>query len=128
MIKINGKVIFEGIKKVVVKNLVISDDRLIINGKEIDLDKDQKTFNIEISGDVNQVEVDVCNVMKISGNVGYVETASGDVTCGDVINFVKTVSGSVECGTVRDVDTISGNVKAKSISGNVKTVSGDIKI
>lgn len=66
-------------------------------------------------------------IINIIGNVGYVETASGDVSVKGEVTRVSTVSGDVECGAVSlDVSTVSGDVYCDNVSGNVTTISGDI--
>lgn len=56
---------------------------------------DQKVVNIQIHGNVERLEVDVCHQVSITGNADDVQTQSGDVTCGNVSGSVKTMSGDI---------------------------------
>lgn len=103
----------------------------IINGKiiidSVDVTPDSKVINIQVEGNVSEIKADACDIINVTGNVGRVETVSGDVTCGNVETFVQTTSGDVRCGDVNHfVKTVSGDVQAKTVHGSVNTVSGDI--
>lgn len=97
-------------------NITISNNRIIIDGKEVNTG-DDKTINIEVTGDVQRLEVDSCNKVTVHGNTGLVKTVSGDVECGNVEGGVQTISGNVDCGDIGgSVSTVSGNVKHKKIN------------
>lgn len=85
-------------------NVVIDDETIYV--------ADQKEVNIQIHGNVERLKVSACHQVFVTGDVGDVQTQSGDVTCDNVSGSVKTMSGDVRCGKV---------------GGNVKTMSGDIK-
>lgn len=93
------------------RNVTIINGKVIVDGK--DVTPDAKEVNISVTGNVEKIEVDDCEKITVTGDVGSVITKSGDVSVGG------TISGSVQ--------TISGDVDCKGIiSGGVKTVSGDI--
>ena len=92
-------------------NIIINNNVIKIDGKDV-TPKDTVQINILVEGNINQLNVDSCTYVDIEGDVGIVETVSGDINCGNVSGNVKTVSGDVRCG---------------NIGGNVKTVSGDVK-
>ena len=102
MIKINC-VSYQG------NNISINNGVVIINGKEIK--SDEKIVNIKIEGNIENLTVNACDKLNVSGNVYTLESISGDVNCGDVTGNVRTVSGDVCC---------------KQVNGNVNTISGDI--
>lgn len=110
MIIVNGIKISNG------KNIVMSNGKVFVDGKEVEqLDRYGKTININITIEkdttVENIEVEYGNVV-INGDVnGNVKSVSGDVTCGNVGGNVKTVSGDVDCN---------------NIGGGITTVSGDI--
>jgi hypothetical protein len=108
MIKINGRTVdISGS----VQSLSINNGQIRINGRNIELE-DGKVFNIEITGDVQNIDVDDCESVTVNGNVtGSVKTISGDIRCGNIGESVKT---------------ISGDVRASEIKGSVSTVSGDV--
>lgn len=115
-IKINGRVVsgdlVGGDVCISCGTLDVRNGRVFIDGKEIDIDKDQKVINIEITGDVKSLIVDSCDKVTVGGNVERIGTVSGDVRVGgDVGGSISTVSGDVRCG---------------EIAGSVSTVSGDI--
>lgn len=92
-------------------NVVISNGKIIVNGK--DYTPDDKNITVSITGDLDILDVASCSSIKIIGNVNEVKTVSGDVEIsGSVGGNVKTTSGDVKCG---------------DIGGSVTTVSGDIK-
>lgn len=109
MIRINGNIVGGNISG---RDIIISNNRVIVNGK--DVTPDAKEINITVEGAVDKLEVDACNSLKINGNCGSVKTTSGDVDLtGDITGSVQTTSGDVEAGG--------------SIGGSVSTTSGDIK-
>ena len=104
MIKVNG-VIYSG------NNLTIRNNKILIDGKDVTVDA--KQINISIEGNVEKLEVDSCEKVSITGDVGNVKTLNGDVDIsGDVKGSVQTMSGDVDC---------------RNINGSVSTMSGDVK-
>lgn len=103
-ITINGKT-YQG-KSVSVQNGVV-----YIDGKRADPET-APTINIEVNGNVDVLRVDACERVVVYGTCGSVQTASGDVECGDVKGPVQTVSGDVNC---------------HAVSGSVSTMSGDVR-
>lgn len=105
-IRINGLTITAG------RNISVVGNRVFVDGK--DVTPDAKDIKIEVAGNVEQLEVDACNSVSITGDVGHVVTQSGDVSIeGSVGGSVQTMSGDVDCGG--------------SIAGSVSTMSGDVK-
>lgn len=116
-IKINGRVVsgdLVGGGDVCIScgTLDIRNGKVFVDGKEVQLNKDEKVINIEITGDVKSLIVDSCERVTVGGDVERVGTVSGDVhVAGNIGGSVSTVSGDVRCG---------------DIAGSVSTVSGDI--
>ena len=103
MIVINGK-------SYIGNSVSIKNNKITIDGNVIETE--EKNIKIEIQGDIEELKVDECDSVKVTGNVKNLTTMSGDVTVkGDVSGNVKTMSGDVECGKV---------------GGNISTMSGDI--
>jgi acetyl/propionyl-CoA carboxylase alpha subunit len=103
MIVINGKS-YTG------NSVSIKNNKITIDGSVIETE--EKNIKIEIQGDIEELKVDECDSVKVTGSVKNLTTMSGDVTVkGDVSGNVKTMSGDVECGKV---------------GGNISTMSGDI--
>jgi hypothetical protein len=95
------------------RSITISGNKIIIDGKDVTADhSDSKEISITVNGDIDNLDVDYCKEIAISGNVGKIRSGSGDVTCNDV-------TGNVQTG--------SGDVKTTTITGSVRTGSGDIK-
>lgn len=109
MIKINGNVVSSVISTG--SNISIIGNKVFIDGQEHDVEA--KTINIEVTGNVNSLDVDVAQKVNVSGNAGSVQTVSGSVEVGG------DVDGSVS--------TVSGSVRAGKIGGNVSTVSGSVR-
>lgn len=92
-------------------NVSIQNGKVFIDGQLIHCD--DKIINITVQGDIDRLDVDACNDINVTGNVGEINTKSGDVeVSGSVAGSVKSTSGDIKCG---------------SVSGNVTTKSGDIK-
>jgi hypothetical protein len=105
VIVINGK-------KYTGNNISVTCGRVIIDGKDVSLDENDKVINIQVNGNVEKLSVDACEQVTVTGSAGTVSTLSGDVKCGDVSGSVQTMSGDVKCG---------------NIAGSVTTMSGDVK-
>lgn len=113
-------------KAIVGNNISILNNKVIVDGKEIDLEN-ALTVNIHVEGSVDSITADACHIIDIAGDAGTVNTISGDVQCADVHHSVQTTSGDVKCGDVKGfVKTVSGDVIANTVNGSVTTVSGDI--
>lgn len=103
-ISVNGK-------SYVGNNVTVAGNKVYIDGKLSD-DEDSKEITIIVDGNIDKLDVDVADFIRVNGNVNSVKTISGDVEVyGDCSGNVKTMSGDVEC---------------KSIAGDVETMSGDI--
>lgn len=100
-------------KRIIVSgtNIVISNGKVIVNGKEIELDKDEKHFTLEIHTSVGELTVDNAERITVEGSVNHLKTTNGDVHCHDVQG---------------NVSTVNGDVTANNIKGDVSTVNGDI--
>lgn len=94
-------------------SIVITNGRVILDGKEVTTEESTKIINIVIKGSVDVLEIDNCNYVQVKGNCGSVKTISGDIECdGEVLGDVSSVSGKIEC---------FGDVK-----GSIRSISGDI--
>lgn len=93
-------------------SIVVSNGKVIIDGKN-ETPKDSKEININVNGNIDELKVDVCETIKITGDVNNVKTQSGDVD----------VKGNVN----GNIQTMSGDVKSKNVGGSISTMSGDIK-
>ena len=92
-------------------NIVINGNKIIIDGK--DVTPDSKEIIIMVNANIETLRIDYANNIKVVGNIGSIQTSSGDVNIdGDVTGSIQTSSGDVDCGNV---------------SGNINTSSGDIK-
>jgi hypothetical protein len=111
------------------RSISISGNKIIVDGKDISGDhRDSKAITINITGDLDSLDVDYCDKIEITGNVNKARTGSGDINCANITNGAQTGSGDIECESINgDVQTGSGDVKATTITGSVRTGSGDIK-
>lgn len=93
------------------ESLDITDGKISIGGKKINLGKKVIVKNIEVNGNLQFIASQSGNV-SVTGTVQNVSTMGGDVVCnGDIHGTVSTMSGDVRC---------------LDIGGNVSTMSGDI--
>lgn len=103
----NSSVAING-KTYVGRNINIDGQRVIVDGKQV---TEAAVVDIVINGNVEKID-GACDV-KVTGDVGEIDTSSGDISVtGNVKGNVKTTAGDVEIG---------GNV-----GGSVKTTAGDI--
>ena len=109
-------------------NLTITRDGDIIIDGELKNKSTGPTINIQIKGDINELNVNKGHI-NVEGNVNRIKTVSGDVDItGDIFEGVESTSGdiSVSRSIQGNVTTVSGDVEAVKIVGFTKTVSGDI--
>lgn len=121
-ITINGKT-YNG------NSVSIVNGRVYIDGKESLPGEEGKEINIVVTGNIENLEVDACQKILVTGNVGKVKTVSGDVDVnGNITGDVQTTSGDIECEKIDgSIQTTSGDVSCGNVGGSVKTLSGDIK-
>ena len=91
-------------------NVSIINNKIFVDGKEIGTE--EKEINIIVEGNLDKLEVDCCNSIKVNGVTKDVEVSNGNIT----------ISGDVK----GNVNNINGNIIAKVINGNCKTTNGDI--
>ena len=96
--------------------MTIQDGKVFVDGKPIDvlesIDTDEKVINITIEGNVERLEVDYCNSIKVTGDAKRIKTNNGDIEIGgDVQGDVHTNMGSITCGNVEgDCHTNMGSI------------------
>ena len=91
-------------------NVSIINNKIFVDGKEIGTE--EKEINIIVEGNLDKLEVDCCNSIKVNGVTKDVEVSNGNIA----------ISGDVK----GNVNNINGNIIAKVINGNCKTKNGDI--
>lgn len=107
------------------RNIKVVNGKVIVDGN--DVTPIEKEIHITVEGSLENLDVDACSSIKISGDVQSVKSGAGDVSCRDVGGNVSTGSGDVECGNVNgDVETGAGDVRAGNVGGSIKTGAGDI--
>lgn len=109
----NGTVIIGGnIKNSSIEGNSISiiNNKIFVDGKEIETE--EKVINIIVEGNLDKLEVDCCNSIKVNGVTKDVEVSNGNIF----------INGDVK----GNVNNINGNIIAKAINGNCKTINGDI--
>jgi len=91
-------------------NMTITDDGVFLNGQPIDEYKEPPIVKIEITGDVEKVESEACDVT-VNGNVGSIDSKNGNIHCGNVMKNVESKNGNIHCGEVSgDVISKNGNI------------------
>ena len=91
-------------------NVSIINNKIFVDGKEIETE--EKVINIIVEGNLDKLEVDCCNSIKVNGVTKDVEVSNGNIS----------INGDVK----GNVNNINGNIIAKAINGNYKTTNGDI--
>ena len=109
----NGTVIIGGNLKnssIEGNSISIINNKIFVDGKEIETE--EKVINIIVEGNLDKLEVDCCNSIKVNGVTKDVEVSNGNIS----------INGDVK----GNVNNINGNIIAKAINGNCKTINGDI--
>lgn len=108
-------------------NISIRNGVITVDGKNVTPGND-KVINIAVEGNVGSLRVDACDTVKVSGNAGVLESGSGKVEVGGLVQGnVSAGSGDIKCGDVGgNVSTGSGDVECGKVSGSLRTGSGDI--
>ena len=91
-------------------NVSIINNKIFVDGKEIETE--EKVINIIVEGNLDKLEVDCCNSIKVNGVTKDIEVSNGNIA----------ISGDVK----GNVNNVNGNIIAKVINGNCKTINGDI--
>lgn len=103
-ISING-VTYEG------ANLIINNDSGHIQIDNQIISINNRVMDINISGNLNVLEVSSANKIEILGNVGEVNTASGSINADKILGNVNSASGSIYANEIKgNVSSISGSV------------------
>jgi hypothetical protein len=122
-----NRITVNGVTIVSSGNVCVVNGRIVVGGK--DVTPDAKEITIVVEGPVERLQVDACKGVSVTGNVGSISTASGDVeVTGNVNGGVSTASGDVTVsgGVGGFVKTVSGDVDCGNVAEGVSTNSGDI--
>jgi hypothetical protein len=92
-------------------SLKIVNNKVLLDGVDITPVYD-KAINIEVFGDINEMNIGSCNIINVKGDIGNLETTTGDVIIsGDVRKSVSSISGAITCSGVNGhIQTSTGNV------------------
>ena len=98
-----------------VKNVTINNGKVTVDGKplkDVISKSNEKEIHIHIQGDIQRLEVDQCEHIEITGNVGRAKTNCGSFEIkGDVAGDVHTNCGSITCKNIEgDCHTNMGNI------------------
>lgn len=110
-----------GMARITINGVTYEGENLIINNNSghIQIDNQiisisNRIININVSGDLNVLEVSSANTIEIIGNAGEVNTASGNIQVDKVLGNANSVSGSIYANDIiGNVSTISGSVNYK---------------
>ena len=108
----------------------VINSKVYVDGKLVEDASDSKTKNITVHVYGNVDKLDTPGSVSVEGNVGSIETASGDVKVkGCVTGDCKSSSGSIIVGgdVSGSCTTMSGDIKANKISGSCNTMSGSVR-
>jgi hypothetical protein len=105
MVTINGKN-YKG------NNVSVINNEVFIDGKRADQTEDAKVINITIEGSIQELDVDYCDKLEITGDCGSVTSKNGN------IQVKGNVSG--------DVTNKNGNIVCRDVGGDAETKNGDV--
>lgn len=105
MITVNGKT-YKG------NSISVLNDRVFIDGKEVDDKGNSKTINIKVEGNIDTLEVDYCDELDIKGNCKNVTSKNGNIG----------IKGDVD----GDITSKNGDIICRNVTGSVETKNGDI--
>lgn len=109
------------------KSIISKNGKVWIDGK--DVTPQMENITIIVTGSIENLHIDACKSIVVTGNVGKIETSIADVTVnGDVTGYVESDNGNINCGNVgSNATTDNGNIKCKDIAGDAKTGNGKIE-
>lgn len=107
MITVNG-ITYHGDNVTIKNNQVWVDGIRQFDGKEID----EKIINITIDSNIENLHIDNCDKIKITGDCGSVVSKNGNIQ----------TKGNVH----GDVISKNGNIVCRDVNGNVETKNGNI--
>lgn len=126
LFKTMAKIIVNGISRRG-STIQIVNNKVIIDG--VDSTPEGKAVSIEITGDIDKLDVDVCQTINVHGSVGALSNTSGDILVGgDVKESINSTSGDITCSNVHgSIKTTSGDVSVTGeVAGPITTKSGDV--
>lgn len=108
-------------------NLSIADNKVYVDGKLVTDLSGIKSNNITVHVYGNVGDLKATGDVSVEGDVGSIETASGDVKVkGSVTGDCKSSSGDIIVGgdVSGSCTSMSGDIKADKINGSCSTMSG----
>jgi len=88
---INGKV-YKG------DNIFVSGSKVFVDWKKVDISEDEKNIVINVTADIESLQVDVCDSISIKGNCGSVSSKNWSVNInGDVAGDVTNKNWYITC-------------------------------
>ena len=74
-------------------NVSIINNKIFVDGKEIETE--EKVINIIVEGNLDKLEVDCCNSIKVNGVTKDIEVSNGNIAIsGDVKGNVNNINGN----------------------------------
>jgi hypothetical protein len=73
--------------------------RVIVDGKDV-TPEDIRQITIIVEGDIEQLHVDACDKISITGNVGNVAISAGNIECGNILGNARVYSGGITCDSI----------------------------
>jgi len=103
----NGTVIIGGnIKNSSIEGNSVSiiNNKIFVDGKEIETE--EKVINIIVEGNLDKLEVDCCNSIKVNGVTKDIEVSNGNIAIsGDVKGNVNNVNGNIIAKVIKCLKT-----------------------
>ena len=123
-ITINGRT-FQG------DNIAMNGNDIMIDGKAVyDASKESNPapINITVEGNVRSLNIPQCENIEVMGDVDDLETMNGNVRVGGNVNGdVETMNGNVKAHTIKgDVETFNGDVTTGILDGEIETFNGRV--
>ena len=93
-------------------NLQINKNQIFIDGELVELKEDEKSINITVNGNIEMLNVDYCNELKIIGDCKDITSKNGNIQ----------VEGNVN----RNITSKNGNIICRNVGGDIETKNGNI--
>lgn len=91
-------------------NIRIAGGVMYADGQQINVGEIMQPIHVTINGDIGVLETESGDVT-INGNAGSISTKNGNVSAQNVTGDITTKNGNVACGPLSgSVDTKSGNI------------------
>lgn len=111
------------------KQIVIQEEKILVDGKEIDMRHVKtKKINIIINGNVESLTTPYARAIYVKGDAGSIQIKTGNINFeGDINGDVKIENGKINCGRINGNVSAGGDIHCYGVYGNVHS-NGNVDV